>query len=291
MSTPINTVIIIAAAAVGYFIEPSLISRTDSEAPVEIDSSKDKVEDTTKEVVSIDLTEVIAEDFPEKVTLKEALSFSDPASGISIELEKGEYVQAVDLEGEILIVQTLELPLKSSIAVDKTNFKELVAPVLLKRLEEQNVANIDKPIIEESETELEQPVITEPVIEISNTEVEEEELSNVEVIEEPELLAPEVAEPVEKEQTVEPSLTDQEIITIMKQKVDDEMVREFTSEQVIKWDIGNKEEVDGVTYTQTGRVVFKAVTILGEETNEAVALFKNGKIEKWVWAKSMLMMK
>lgn len=49
-------------------------------------------------------------------------------------------------------------------------------------------------------------------------------------------------------------------------------------------------EFDGDTY-QTGRVSFKAETILGTQEHEAIALIEDGRVYKWMWARTKLEMR
>ena len=76
-----------------------------------------------------------------------------------------------------------------------------------------------------------------------------------------------------------------QIVQIMKDSISSEQVKEFTMKQVQGWKATEEEEVDGVVY-QTGLAAYKAETIFGVKTVQAKALIKDGKVEKWVYAKT-----
>ncbi len=62
-------------------------------------------------------------------------------------------------------------------------------------------------------------------------------------------------------------------------------IKEFTFEQVLKWEPAPDENVDGETF-KIGLASYKATTIFGEKTIQAKALIKDGIVQKWIWPKS-----
>ena len=80
-------------------------------------------------------------------------------------------------------------------------------------------------------------------------------------------------------------LTDDEIIALMKESIAGGAVKEFTSDQVKGWKPNGDETIDGTEY-QTGLAVYEAATIFGVRPVQAKALINDGKIERWVYAKS-----
>ncbi|MDF1714674.1 MAG: hypothetical protein P1U90_20755 [Akkermansiaceae bacterium] len=80
-------------------------------------------------------------------------------------------------------------------------------------------------------------------------------------------------------------LTDDEIIALMKESIAGGAVKEFTSDQVKGWKPNGDETIDGTEY-QTGLAAYEAATIFGVRPVQAKALIKDGKIERWVYAKS-----
>lgn len=80
-------------------------------------------------------------------------------------------------------------------------------------------------------------------------------------------------------------LTDDEIIALMKESIAGGAVKEFTSDQVKGWKPNGDETIDGTEY-QTGLAAYEAATIFGVRPVQAKALINDGKIERWVYAKS-----
>lgn len=80
------------------------------------------------------------------------------------------------------------------------------------------------------------------------------------------------------------------VIKLMQESVKAGGLKEFTFDQVLNWKAGEDEDFDGITY-QTGIAAYKAETIFGVKTIEAKALISEGKIQKWIWAKSGLEIK
>ena len=80
------------------------------------------------------------------------------------------------------------------------------------------------------------------------------------------------------------------IVKLMQDSIKAGGLKEFTFDQVLDWKAGEDEDFDGITY-QTGIAAYKAETIFGVKTIEAKALISEGKIQKWIWAKSGLEIK
>ncbi len=86
------------------------------------------------------------------------------------------------------------------------------------------------------------------------------------------------------------TLGEEGIVKLMQESVKAGELKEFTFDQVLSWKAGEEEDFDGVTY-QTGIAAYKTETIFGVKTIEAKALIGEGKIQKWIWAKSGLEIK
>ena len=264
MSAPTNIIIVLAAVTAGYFIEPIITQRGT------------KAETSN---IQLDLSKVTHEDFPETVELVEDFNISDPSNEINILLPKGSSVKPVKISGEKLVIQHLSIPIESTININKTNFKKLVLPKILAR-SAQKPATTPGTVVKTEP--IPEPKAVEPVAKTEEIAQVKEEIKPAPVSPP----KPEVVKPVNTD-----PLSEEALIALMKSHVSDGNVKEFSAKQVTKWAIGGPETVDNIAYEQTGRVIFKAVTILGEETHGAIALIKNGEIDKWVWAKNMLSMR
>ncbi len=71
----------------------------------------------------------------------------------------------------------------------------------------------------------------------------------------------------------------------MKQALDDQRVTEFSTEDVTDWKHYGQEEIDGEMY-EVGLVSMEINSLFGKHPRQAKALFKNGKLIKWVWAEN-----
>ncbi len=74
-------------------------------------------------------------------------------------------------------------------------------------------------------------------------------------------------------------------VEAMKTSVRTGAIKEFTFDQVIKWEPTEDETVDGEIH-QTGLASYTAETIFGKKTIQAKAFIKEGLVTKWVWLKS-----
>lgn len=80
------------------------------------------------------------------------------------------------------------------------------------------------------------------------------------------------------------TLTENEILELMKNSLGSGELKEFSLEQVdaSTWQAGEEQEIDGIVY-QTGTVSYTAETIFGERLIQAKALIQNGMIKRWIW--------
>ncbi len=218
--------------------------------------------------IKVDLTKVAPEDFPEKVVIKVPLTISDAASGVTMELPKGTKVKPIRIQGSDLVIQPVGFPVESTVNVDQTNFKELAVPKMLERL--RNTPAEPTPTPPAPPAVSPAPEVTpEPAPPATSPDPEPE---------------PDPATP----STVR--LDGAAIVALLKKDVQAGNVSEFKVSQVISWKAGDDMEFDGDTY-QTGHVTFKAETVLGVQEHEAIALIEQGKVYKWIWAKTKLDMR
>lgn len=287
MSNLSKIVILAAGLGIGYVIEPNIFPRSEEKvntpASAEtVDTEPDPI-DEPQTKIDLDLTKLIPSDFPEKITINTPHSISDAASGVKMDLPKGTLVKPVSIKGNNIVIQPIGIPINSEIDADDTNFKQLALPKLIDRLTKgpATVKAPEKP----APTPTPAPVVpAEPTISVETpAEVPAvDPAANV-----AEMTPPTETPPVSNGSAI----SDEEIIAAMKAHLAAGGVKEFTADQAISWEIGKEETVNGSTYKQSGRVKFTAQTILGKQTHGAIALIKDGKIEKWVWAKNMLEMR
>ena len=266
--------VVVVGVAAGYIATPHFIP----EGGLQLGSQEDSAQDDSSSgpAIQMDLSKVIAADFPKEINLKRNLTIKDTSSGVAIELKEGTAVKPIKLSGQSILIQPIDIPLKTQIPVDDTNFKALTLPNLLKRM-----ANGGQVIQQGSPAEV-----------AANAEVDAmgEPSAPVEPTPEPVVKTEPTPKPVAKTPR-KTTLTDEEITEVMKESIEAGEVTEFTLDQVIEWRKGGEEVVEGITYKQSGRLIFSAQTILGEHKYGAIALIKRGKIVKWAWARNMLTMR
>ena len=263
-------ILILISVGIGYVLEPIFFSGSKHTDHTEIKDTTDNgtavAEEPVKptpppaDAVQVDLSKITSADFPEKVSLKVPFTITDSASGVTMSLKNGSKVKPLRLDGDQLEIQPVGFPVKGRIHVDQTDFKKLAVPLMLKRLENAVAKKDPEPMPEPT---------PEPAVEPEPTPVPTP--------------AP-APEPVSKK------LDEAGIVAAMKASVTDGKVTEFKANQVTAWKAGEDMEFDDETY-QTGTVTFKAETILGVQEHDALALIKDGKIEKWMWAKTKLEMR
>lgn len=74
-------------------------------------------------------------------------------------------------------------------------------------------------------------------------------------------------------------------IKAMQDSIKAGQIKEFTYDQVMEWQAGAVESVDGESF-QTGTASYSAETIFGKKVIPAKALIKSGKVVRWIWPKS-----
>lgn len=271
--TPLGTIILVlVCVGLGYIVEPMFISgvknkpatqaaaNADEEDPAGPKDPKPTPEEPdTTPTIEVDLSKITQDDFPDKVELKESYTVSDAESGTTVTLKAGSMVKPIRLQGSYLVIQPSLIPIQSAIHVDKTNFKELAVPKMLERIKNPVVAQNPDPV---------DPAPKDP-----------------------DPVAPGDPDPSpDPTPTPAAKLGEAAIVALLKEDVAAGKVTEFKADQVTAWQAGNDMEFDGENY-QTGRVTFKAETILGVQEHEAIALIKDGKVHKWMWAKTKLEMR
>ena len=93
--------------------------------------------------------------------------------------------------------------------------------------------------------------------------------------------APETSDSVKPAPSA-PSLSNNELIEMMKQSVRNKEVKEFSYNSVLSWLSSGVKEINGQTY-QVGEVIYKDSTFFGNQALKAKALFQDKKLVKWVW--------
>ncbi|NWK55005.1 hypothetical protein HW115_05255 [Verrucomicrobiaceae bacterium N1E253] len=292
-----SIVLIFVCVGVGYILEPIFFSGSNQSplkpAPEEasepdadeankpgdetVTPDPDPVVDPATEPadggIQVDLSKLLPEDFPPKVTLKTPYTLSDEASGVTMQLKTGVKVKPLRIEEGLLVFQPVGFPIEGKTDVANTDFKELAVPLMLQRL--QNA------LAQQEEAD---KVVVTPV---PDPDPDPTPDPVPDPVPDPEPVVEPKAEPVADNGS---SLDAAALVELMKASVAADKVTEFEADQVVSWKAGESMEFDGKVY-QTGQVTFKAETILGMQEHDAIALIENGAVVKWMWAKTKLEMR
>ena len=155
--TNVGTIILlVVCVGVGFVLEPLMMSLREDRKADATETKKEPEPEKKREPAlpptpefELDLRMVTAEFFPEKVSLKETISIGyvdRDGNNAYKDLKPGTEVKPLRLEGNDLVYETLgTVLLESKIHVDKTNFKELVIPVIMERLRNPETAKEPEP--------------------------------------------------------------------------------------------------------------------------------------------------
>lgn len=230
----------------------------------------------------INLAEYRGEDLPKEVTITREVTIETIDGAGKVELGEGEIVTLLNRDGDKLLVARPESNAKGPVDPDDTDIYVALAKMKFEaaRAEEEGVvANLpqgpDNPAPgEQPKPQPELRPTPDPVAVVTPEPEPEPEP-------EPKMVEPEPEpEPVVKEE-----LSDEEIVALMKKSIEAGAVKEFSMKQVKGWKATGDETIDGTTY-QTGLAAYEAETIFGLKPVQAKALIKDGKVERWVYAKS-----
>lgn len=195
-------------------------------------------------------------------------------------LATGRKVNLLNRNDKKLIIETMDGLAKGEVEIKQTDIFAVIARGKMDAL--NNVATTGQPALGTPAT----PVIKPPVVASNDPAPSSTPAPAVEPMEpaepgpEPELEPEPEPEPVSVAK-----LTPERIVEVMKKSIEGGAVKVFTLDQVTDWKASEDEDIDGVEY-QTGLAAYKAQTIFGEQLVQAKALIKDGKVEKWLYAKT-----
>lgn len=235
----------------------------------------------------IDLAEFRDDALPKTVEITKATKIPTISGEGDVPLKKGDIVTLLNRKGGGLIVEKSESNGKGTIqATDTDIYAQLVKQVYEREAGTGGgtIAKVTPPI----------PVVTPnpgpaptpgpaPMIPVAKVDPTPAPTPNPTPVVEPIIPAPTPTPDVAP--AGGGKLTDEQIIELMKKSIAGGAVKEFTSDQVKGWKVNGDETIDGTEY-QTGLAAYEAETIFGVRPVQAKALIKDGKIERWVYAKS-----
>jgi hypothetical protein len=266
---------IIAAGVFGYIYEPKLrpqLTGVETPAAVAKDAVIDEtvVAETPPSAPLLDLASLAPSQLPERVLLNAEVKVADSASGVVMTIDAGNRVKLVRVDGENAVVSPGDGPFLGRIPVSDTDLRQQLA------------ANPPGPATATPEPPVTPAPAPEPEVAVAEVPVEPAPMP--EPTPEP-APAPEPEPTPAPEPAPAPAVAGGDPVKAMQDSVRTAQIKEFTFDQVLTWEAGPEEAVDGETY-QTGLASYKAETIFGVKTIQAKALIKDGKVQRWIWPKS-----
>ncbi|MCH2063182.1 MAG: hypothetical protein MK194_05605 [Roseibacillus sp.] len=219
-------------------------------------------------LITINLETIKEEEMPATVELQKRMIVSTADGSQETALEKGSTVNVRKKNGSNLVISPGG-PLVGIVRIADTDFVKHVIKYRARYHFGGDTAIADNP---------ERPVPPPTLPEVAaNTPPKENPTPSP---------APAPApEPAPEPEPEPANLNAEQIVEAMKESVKGEGIKEFKLEQVEGWKAGEDENIDGEMY-QTGLAAYKAQTIFGEKTVQAKALIKEGKVVKWIYAKT-----
>ncbi len=260
----------------GYVLGPTI-------TPMLVDD-KEKESDLVQEVefngavYTIDLAEYRDADLPQTVKIRNPVTIPTTDGEGEVRLSKGDVVNLLNRKDDQLIIENPQSNGKGKVSPEDTD----IYMVLAQKKFEKAVADRGGAMAEIT------PPVPKPAPAPVPSPAPAPGPEPVAVVEAP-TPTPAVEPMPEPAPTPAPAgggkLTDGQIEELMKKSIAGGAVKEFKTEQVKGWKASGEETIDGTEY-QTGLAAYEAATIFGVRPVQAKALIKDGKIERWVYAKS-----
>lgn len=245
----IITVIVVGLAGyLGYKFEPEL-RFTLTGIPYGVGHGHAKAQ-----LLNIDPTTLRPDQLPKEVTIFATIPFKDSTSGLVVNVPAGSKHKPVKVEGKDVQIEITGTQYRLKLPISKTD--------LLEQLSQMPISPTPPPPAVEPTPE------PEPA--------------------EPEAPKPPVETPAPIAETPPPTnieTSPADALKMMRDTLQSGKIKEFNIDQVVTWNQGGTENIDGINYT-TGTVGYETKTILGQKTMQAKALIRNGTIEKWIWPAS-----
>lgn len=249
---------ILIAAVIGFFLYPVLIESTEPKVESRVESVTIRF-NGDKITLNVDPDNIAESEYPETVKVVKPIKLADDSEETLI-LEKGATAKLLSFDGEKVEIQAQIGEYKGKVPYDNTDFISKVA---------------EKKI--QLKVATDQPVTTEP--EKAVAAQQPKEMPKPEAVEQ-------VKQPKKDYGPLAKKISNEEVVALMKDSLAKKEVSAFSAEEVTNWDtLPETEYVNEVEY-QVGTATYQKETIFGKSAISAKALIRNGKIYKWVHAKT-----
>lgn len=240
-------------------------------------------------IYTINLAEIRDSELPKTLMIEKPTEIPTEGGNGKVRLRKGDTVTLLNMKDDVLFIEKPDANGKGTVSPTDT---DLFAQLAKQIYDKNSVAQVQPPVTPPAPVP--QPVtppmpvpqpVTPPVA-VTQTPPVQTPPDMPEITDSPNPASTPDAMPVQA-----PSnggkLSDEEIIEVMKQSIAGGAVKEFTIDQIKEngWKANGDETIDGTEY-QTGLAAYEAATIFGVRPVQAKALIKDGKVERWVYAKS-----
>ena len=257
----------------GYVLGPTITPMLVKEQEPELGLTRDV--EYKGAVYTINLAEFRDADLPTTLTIERPIEIPTAGGDGTVRLKKGDVVTLLNRKDDILFVEKADANGKGKISPADTDLFAQLAKQIYDKEAGDFVAKVP-PVVTPPV-----PVVTPPVPVVTPPP------TPVATVDPTPTPMP-VVEPTPPPVPVPAAggkLSDEAVIDLMKESIAGGAVKEFTIDQVKGWKIAGDETIDGTEY-QTGLAAYEAATIFGVRPVQAKALIKDGKVERWVYAKS-----
>ncbi len=234
-------------------------------------------------IIEVNLAEMRDSELPVKIKMLETTELPLVAGDGHKLIGKDEAVTLKNRNGDLLIIETIDQMAKGEVPIESTNLFNVIAESKFIAAAKEKFAAMGG-----GETPpVTSPVAPQPPAPKPPTKETPKiaEVTKKEPMVEPVAVTPEEPKEAPPEPEKSSRLSPEQIIEAMKKSVQSGAVKEFKFEQVKGWKASDDEEIDGVTY-QIGFIIYEAQTIFGNKDVKAKALFLNGELNKWIYAKT-----
>lgn len=286
------TVVLVVLFVMGYALQSSITPLLVKDNSLVIDMTRQVEVNGIK--MEVDLKEMSEDDKPASLTLKDAIEMKSEDGSMIRSYQKGQSIELVSLtdKGQLEVADPADAKFSGKIDADKTDIYEELGKRKMAAIE-ANEAAVKAEIARVEQVKIDRAAKNpDPaVVPVPDTTVAENDPQGEEPMPEPGATSPQDPEPSTPATEPDPviannsTLAADKIVDVMKESIKGGAIKEFTFEQVDEWIAGEAEEVDGVSY-QTGLASYKAETIFGVKAVQAKALIQDGKVKKWIYAKT-----
>jgi len=224
----------------------------------------------------IDMNSITPEEMPAEVKLRESAQLRN-SGGMTLQLEKSYNAKVLGFGGGMLRITDQSGKFSGEVPFQQTDVLKAIGE---KRMYDVLGIESDADRKKAAEEKAKQKAAEEKARIAAQKELEMKKSAVVEEAK-PEPKVAESSGPLTE------TLAEADLINAMQDSIKKKMVSEFSFDGVLKWEAGENETLSDTEY-QIGFATYEKETIFGKQPVVAKALVRNGKVTKWVYAKTGL---